>query len=145
MKLKYYQAIIVLLVAFAVLSGIQLAVQSIDPETVSPEWQPLWRGIVYLFATSAATPLFTFIRNIYGYIENWFEAEPGERKELQYEAGKLAATWAKYEALIKGYSAAIIAFTIGTPMEPYAIYIAGAASLVTDLITKAIKDLAEQT
>jgi len=133
---------IVLLVVFAVLSGIQAAVQSVDPETVLPEWQPLWRGIVYFFATSAATPLFTFIRNIYGYLENWFETDPEKRHQLHYEAGKLAATWAQYEALIKGYSIAIIAFTIGTPMEPYAVYIAGAAALVTDLITKAITDLA---
>jgi len=140
--MRYYQAIVLLLVACAVLSAIQLAVQSYA-STVPEEFQGLWAGILYVFTTSAAAPLFTFIRNILGYAENWFEARPEERRQLSYEAGKLAATWTKYETLIKGYTAAALVLTTGTPIAPYAVYVAGAAALATDLVTKAIKDLAK--
>jgi hypothetical protein len=136
-------AIVILLVVFAVLSGIQAYVQSVDITTVPQEWQPLWQGISYVFTTSAATILFTFIRNILGYAENWFEASPTQRSTMKYEAGKLAATWAKYELYLKGYTAAILALTAGTPYNQYAVYIAGALGLLTDLITKAIKARAE--
>jgi len=140
--MRYYQAIIILLVAFAVLSGIQAAVQAVDISTLPPEWQPLWQGISYVFTTSAATVLFTFIRNILGFAENYFEADKNKRTLLHYEAGKLAATWMKYEVYLKGYTAAIQALTTGTPYYQHAVYIAGAIGLLTDLITKAIKDLA---
>lgn len=140
--MKYTTAIVLLLVAFAVLSGIQMAVQSVDPATIPEEWQPLWSGIDYIFITSSGAVLFIFIRNILGYAENWFETEPDARSKIKYEAGKLGATWVKYETMIKAYTAAVIAFTIGTPIQSYAVYIAGALALVTDLITKAIKDLA---
>jgi hypothetical protein len=136
-------AVVILLVAFAVLSGIQAYVQSVDITSIPQEWQPLWQGISYVFTTSAATILFTFIRNILGYAENWFEANPAQRSQIKYEAGKLAATWAKYELYLKGYTAAILALTADTPYNQYAVYIAGAAGLLTDLITKAIKARAE--
>jgi len=141
--MRYYQAIVLLLVACAVLSGIQLYVQSVDPSAVPEELRWLWSGIQFVFTTSAVAPLFTFIRNILGYAENWFEANPEERRQMSYEAGKLAATWTKYETLIKGYSAAALVLTTGTPIAPYAVYVAGAAALATDLATKAIKDLAK--
>lgn len=140
--MRYYQAIVIVLVALAVLSGIQAAVQTVDPATLPAEWQPLWNGVIYVFATSAAATLFIFLRNILGFAENWFESEPDERQQLDYEAGKLGATWVKYETLIKGYTAALMALTMGTPYAAYAVYIAGACALVTDLITKAIKSLA---
>jgi len=142
-KVDYKLAVVILLVAFAVLSGIQAAVQSVDPGTIPQEWQTLWQGIVYIFTTSRATILFIFIRNILGYAENWFDARPEERGQLKYEARKLGATWAKYEVYLKGYTAAILALTAGTPYNQYAVYIAGAAGLITDLITKAIKDIVQ--
>lgn len=139
--MRYATAITILIAAFAVLSGIQYYVQSVDPSTVPEGWEDLWSGIVYIFITSRGAVIFIFIRNILGYAENWLESNPEDRSQIQYEAGLLGATWVKYEALVKGYSVAAIAFTAGTPIEPYAVYIAGALSLVTDLITKAIKDL----
>ena len=132
----------VLLVAFAVLSGIQYAAQSVDVSTIPQEWHPLWQGITYVFTTSAACVLFTFLRNILGYAENLFEASPEKRSQLKYEAGKLGATWVKYEVYLKGYTAAVLALTVGTPLQQHAVYIAGALGLITDLITKAIKDIA---
>lgn len=144
MELKYYQAIVIVLVAFAVLSGIQVAVQTIDPTAVPEEYLPIYEGLKYLFMTSTAAILFIFLRNLLGYAENWFETEADERGKLKYEAGKLGATWTKYELMIKGYTAAIMALTIGTPYQVHAVYIAGALALVTDLITKSIRDLAPQ-
>ena len=143
LKVNLSRAIVVLLVAFAVLSGIQATIQTVDPATFPAEWQPLWQGVSYIFTTSAACVLFTFIRNILGYVENWFEASPTERSALKYEAGKLGATWMKYEVYLKGYTAAILALTSGTPYQQHAVYIAGALGLITDLVTKAIKDLAK--
>lgn len=141
MKLNIYMAIVVIIVAFAVLSGIQYAVQTVDASTIPPEWQTVWQGIAYIFTTSAATPLFTFLRNLLGYAENWFEANPDEREKMHYEAGKLGATWAKFQVYIMGFTAAIQALTIGTPLQPHAVFIAGAIGIVVDLIVKAIKDL----
>lgn len=144
MKLNLASAIVILLVAFAVLSGIQAAVQTVDPATLPKEWQPIWQGVIYVFTTSAASILFTFIRNILGYAENWFETSPENRSQIQYEAGKLAATWARYEVYIKGFTAAIQAYTAGTPLSQHAVYIAGAIGLIVDLIRKALKDIAKQ-
>lgn len=141
MKINIYAAIVVIIVAFAVLSGIQYAVQTVNPSTIPAEWQTTWLGIVYIFTTSAATPLFTFLRNILGYAENWFEANPNERAKMQYEASKLGATWAKFQVYITGFTAAIQALTVGTPLQQHAVYIAGAIGIIIDLIVKAINDL----
>ena len=141
MKLNIYTAIVVVLVAFAVLTGIQYAVQTVDASTIAPEWQTTWQAIVYIFTTSAATPLFTFLRNMLGYAENWFEANPDERNAMHYEAGKLGATWTKFQVYIMGFTAAIQALTIGTPLQQHAVYIAGAIGIVADLVLKAINDL----
>lgn len=139
--MRYYQAVILLLVALAVLTGVQYSLQNVDPQTVPEELQLIWEALTYIFLTSAAAPVFTFLRNILGYAENYFEASPEERKQLEYEAGKLGATWIKYESMIKGYTAMILALTLDTPAAPYAVYIAGGLGLITDLITKALKDL----
>jgi len=40
-----------------------------------------------------------------------------------------------------GFTAAIQALTMGTPLQQHAVYIAGAIGIVVDLIVKAIKDL----
>jgi len=141
--MKLYQAIAVLLIALAVLISLQTTVQSVDPTTIPAEWRSLWNSITYIFTTSTAAILFTFLRNILGYAENWFETHPAERHLLKYEAGKLGATWMKYEVYLKGYTAAILTLTTGTPYEQHAVYIAGAVGLITDLITKAIKDLSK--
>lgn len=136
--MRYYQAIVLLLAAFAVLGGIQLYVQNVDPAVIPEEWLPLWQGIDYVFVTSAASILFVFIRNIFGYAENWFETDS---PSFKYEAKQLGATWTKYELYLKGFTAAILAITTGTPYQQYAVYIAGAIGIIVDLITKAIKSL----
>jgi len=142
--MRYYQAVILLLVVFAVLTGVQTYLQSVDPAAIPEDLLPFWNGLEYIFLTSAAAPLFIFLRNILGYAENYLEASPTEKEQISYEAGKLGATWMKYETMIKGYTAMALALTLDTPVAPYAVYIAGALALVTDLITKALKDLKAQ-
>jgi len=133
---------VLLLVAFAVLTGIKFAVDTVDPSTIPSELRPIWDGVSYIFLTSAATPLFTFVRNIYGYAENYLGAKPEDRALIQYEANLLWQTWLKYEQYIKGFTILTILLTRGTPLEPYAVYIAGSISFAVDLIRKSLADLA---
>jgi len=138
-------AAVVLLVVFGALSGISVAIKTVDISTIPVEWQGVWQGIVYIFTTSAAAPLFTFIRNVYGFYVNKYQLKPEQRSSLQYEANRLASTWLTYEGYIKAFTILVIAFTQGTPLEPYAVYIAGTLAFVTDLIRKSLSDIAKST
>jgi len=143
MKLNLAQAIVVLLASFAVLTGIQAIVVSVDISTISTEWQPFWQGIVYIFTSGVATVAFTFLRNILGYAENKLEAaDPQTRSQIQYEAGLLGATLTRYALYIYGFTAAVTALFAGTPYQAYATSIAGAIGIILDLVIKAINDLA---
>lgn len=143
-RVKYYQAIVVLFVALAVLSGIQALIATVDPATIDPELQPLWTGIAYVFTTSGATVLFTILRNVLGYGYTWFEADPNRRSQITYEVGQLAATWLRFELYLKGFTAAVMAFSAGTPYEQYAVYIAGAIGLLIDIVRSTFAKLAPQ-
>ena len=144
MKLvNIYSATVILLVAFGVLTGIKAAVDTVDPTLLSPEVQTIWAGISYIFLTSAAAPLFTFIRNIYGFAENKLGADSETRGQINYEANQLWGTWIRYEGYIKGFAILVLAFTQGTQLEPYAVYIAGTLALVIDLIRKSLSDIAK--
>jgi hypothetical protein len=138
-----YSATVILLVAFAVLTWIKAAVETVDPTLLAPEVQLIWAGISYIFLTSSVAPLFTFIRNIYGFAENKLGANEETRGQINYEANQLWGTWIKYEGYIKGIGILVLAFTQGTQLEPYAIYIAGTLTLVIDLIRKSLSDIAE--
>jgi len=82
------------------------------------------------------------VRNLYGYLQNYFEEDPAKRSQLQFEAGKLTATWLQYDAYIKGAAIFIVAFTTGTALAPYAYYMAGTVAFILDLVRKAFKDAA---
>jgi len=138
--LKYYQAAVVLLVAFAVLSGVQAAIATVDITTLPEDLQVIWRGVQYVFVTSWIAPLFVFIRNLYGYAENWLGAD--DRKEFKFKANQLLANWAKYEQYIKGLTILVIALTIDTPVQPYAPYVAGGLAFLLDVIRKSLSDIA---
>jgi len=139
--LRYYQAAVILLVVFAVLSAVQAAVALVDIATIPEDLQIVWRGIQYVFLTSWIAPLFVFIRNIYGYAENWLGAE--DRTRFKYEANQLLGTWAKYEQYIKMLTVLIIALTIDTPVQPYAPYVAGGLAFLVDIVRKSLTDIAE--
>lgn len=139
--MRYYQAVVILLVALALVMGIQTAVQTVDVATLPEEFQGLWNAIVYIFTTEKAIILFVFLRNILGYLENWFEAE--DKEQIKYEAGLLGATWAKYQVYIGGFTVAITMLTTGTPYQQHAAYIAGAVGLLVDFVTRAITKLAK--
>jgi len=141
--LRYYQAIVILLVAFGCLFAIQAAVKTVDVADVPEEYQSLWRAISYVFTTQTSVILFTFLRNILGYAENWFAASPKEKEKIAYEAGLLGATWAKYQVYVSGFTVAITSLTTGTPYQEEAAYIAGALGLLVDFVTRAITKLAK--
>jgi len=142
MNVNLKLAIVLLVVSFAVLSGIQALVASVDPSTIAPEFQSLWQGIIYVFTSGAATVAFTFLRNILGYAENKLEASPEKRSQIQYEANLLGATAARYALYVYGLTAAIQALFAGTPYQIHATSIAGAIGIITDLVVKSINDLA---
>jgi len=141
MEINTPKATAILLIVCAVLTGISAAIRTVDVTQIPAELQPIWLLIVYIFTTSAAAPLFTFLRNFYGYMENKYETKPEERSTIHYEASQLWGTWLKYEGYIKAFNIFIVAFTQGTPIEPYAVYIAGTLAFVVDLIRKSISDL----
>lgn len=141
--MRYYQAVVLLVVALAAVVGIQSAIANVDTATIPVELLPVWNAIAYIFLSQKGTVLFTFLRNILGYAENWFEVRAGKKKEIQYEAGLLGATWTKYSLYVMGLTALVLALTQGTPAYNYAIYIAGAVGLIVDLITRAITKLTE--
>jgi len=142
-NLRYYQAAAILLIVFAVLTAIQTAIASVDTTDLPSEFQTIWSGIVYVFTTSAATPLWVFIRNVYGYAENYLGTDPLKREKLRYESSQLMATWMKYEAYIKAFTAMMLGLTVGTPLQPYAVYIAGGLAFLVDVIRKSLADIAE--
>lgn len=143
MKINAYTAAVILLVVFGVLTGISLAIKTIDVSTLPVEFQGVWQGIVYVFTTSSVAPLFVFLRNVYGFYVNKYQLKPEQRTNLEYEANRLAATWLVYEGYIKAFAVMVLAFTQGTPLEPYAIYIAGSAAFIVDLIRKSLFDIAK--
>jgi len=139
--MRLYQAAVILLVVFGVISGIQAFVlKPIDVSGAPPEIQYIYLGLVYVFSTSAIAPLFVAIRNLLGYLENYFETDPTKRSSIQFEKAQLAATWVKYEAYMNMAAIAIVALTTGTPLAPYAYYMAGTAAFIIDLVRKSIKD-----
>jgi len=143
--MRLYQAIVIVLAAFAVLTAIQSLVTTVDISTIPVEYQGLWQGLVYIFTAGAATQVFTFLRNILGYAENWFETKPEKRAQLSYEANMLGATMVKFALYIYSFTAMIQALTAGTPYEQYAASIAGAIGIILDLIIKAVNDLGKPT
>jgi len=143
MPINLKMAIALLLASAAVLVGVQVAVQSVDPALIDPDLQGIWALIVYIFTTSSMTPFWTFIRNIYGFAENWFEANPEDRKNIQYESQQLFSTYIKYEGYIKAFGVVSLALTANTPLAPYATLLAGAMAFITDLIRKSLADLSK--
>jgi hypothetical protein len=143
LKINVYTASVVLLVVFGVLTGISVAIKTVDVSTLPVEIQGVWQGIVYVFSTSSVAPLFVFVRNIYGFYVNKYQLKPEQRTNLEYEANKLVATWLVYEGYIKAFTVMVMAFTQGTPLEPYAVYIAGSSAFIVDLIRKSLFDIAK--
>lgn len=142
MKINPYTVTVILIAVAAILTAVTAAVRTVDVNTLPPEIQPVWQVIVYIFATSAATPLFTFIANIYGYVTNKLEAPSSTRDSIQYQANLVLATYVKLDGYIKGISLFALSAFQGTPYANYAVYIAGAAAFVLDIGVRTIKKLA---
>jgi hypothetical protein len=141
MKLNAASATVLLLVAFAVLTTVSTYVQSVDPATIPSELTLVWQGLTYIFLTSSAAPLWVFVRNIYGYLGNKYGATSTERANISYEANQFYGSWLKYEGYIKALAIMILAFAQGTPLEVYAVHIAGSIAFLVDVIGKKISDL----
>jgi len=138
MNINYKTAIIVVLFVAGVLSGISVAVQTVDISTIPPEWQTAWLGLVYFLTTGAGGTAFTFLRNILGYAYTYFE----QNGKIQYDKNKLYATWIRFEFYMLTISQFIQVATAGTKYAPYAIVISGAISTLLDLGLRSLNNLA---
>ena len=145
MKFNVYTAIMVVLVLGAVLGAISIAIQTIDPTMIPSELQPAWTVIVFVFTTSAATPLFTGIRNVYGYWNNKYGVPKNARDSVQYEASQFVATYVRFEGYIKGINLFLVALTQNTPLAIYTAYISGSAAFILDVIIRTAQGLAKPT
>jgi hypothetical protein len=136
--MKLVEAIIIGLVVAGVLAGISTIIQNTDISTIPAEWQPLWNGLYYAVATGSGAAVFTFLRNILGYVYTRFESEGG----LPYDKKKLFATWARFEFYMLTLSEAVMIFTANTPYSQYAIVIAGTISTLLDLGLRSLTNVA---
>lgn len=143
MKFNVSTAILVVLVLGAVLGAIAMAIQAIDPKTIPSELQPVWTVIVFVFTTSAATPLFTGLRNIYGYWNNKYGVPSNVRDSVQYEANQFVATYVRLEGYIKGINLFLVSLTQNTPLAIYTAYISGSAAFILDVIIRTAQGLAK--
>jgi hypothetical protein len=143
--MRAYTALAILLIVAGVLSVVTAYVKTVDPATIPGELQPAYEVILYVFATSAAAPLFTIIANLYGYLKVYYKTKPEERAQLHYEFDKLAATWLTYERDIKGIGVFITVATTGTPYEKYAVWAAGGLAFILETILSVFTKLSEAT
>jgi len=143
MKLNYYTAIVILLVVGAAISSVTLAVKTVNVSDLPPELQYIWQGLIYVLQTSAIAPLFTIIRNIYGYFINKYQGKPNTN--IEYDANMMLSTWLTYEEYIKGAGVFSVIALQNTPWSQYAVYIAGAAAFIIDLVRKSLYDIAHPT
>jgi len=142
-KINPYTVTVILIVVAAVLTAIAGAIQVVDITTLPPEIQPYWTAIVYVFTTSAATPLFAFLTNVFGYFENKYQTPSAMRDSVQYEANQVVATYLRFEGYLKGFTIFAMAAFQGTPYQNYAVYIAGSAAFIFDAGRRTLLKLAK--
>ena len=106
------------------------AVENVEVEGLNPNLASLIMLLKYLFSNSAVAFAIGYLRNLLGFLENWFRTRYSQA-EIEYELGKLGETWAKYQA-------GILAMSIWLPAPASA-----AITFLTDLITSSIKKLKE--
>lgn len=134
----------ILLIAAGVLGSVSIAVNTIDTTGMPDYAIYIIQGLKYIFVTSAVAPLFTIVRNLYGYYYNKYNTPAGERNNITYEASQMLATWLQYEEMIKGFGIFFVIIFTGTQWSQYAIYAAGAFSFFIDLIRSSLAKIAQK-
>jgi len=117
----------ILTLAFTSLSN---AIENVRVEELAPNLARLVMLLKYLFSNSAMAFAVGYLRNMLGFLENWFRAKYSQT-EIEYELGKLGETWAKYQA-------GILAMGSWLPAPA-----AATITFLVDLITSSIKKLKE--
>lgn len=98
-------------------------VEGLDPITLR-----LVTLLKYLFESSAMAFAVGYLRNLLGFLENYFRARYTQ-SEINYELEKLGETWAKYQAEV---------LAISSWLPPP---IAAATTFILDLATSSIRKL----
>jgi len=106
------------------------AIENFRVEELDPNLARLVMLLKYLFSNSAVAFAVGYLRNMLGFLENWFRAKYSQT-EIEYELGKLGETWAKYQA-------GILAMASWLPAPA-----AATITFLVDLITSSIKKLKE--
>ena len=73
------------------LTNLSNAIENIKVEGLDPNLASLVLLLKYLFSNSAIAFAVGYLRNLLGFLENWFRARYG-RAEIEYELGKLGET-----------------------------------------------------
>jgi len=110
------------------LTNLGSAIENIKVEELEPNLARLVVLLRYLFSNSALAFTVGYLRNMLGFLENWFRARYS-RAEIEYELGKLGETWAKYQA-------GILAISGWLPAPA-----AAAITFLADIITSSIRKL----
>lgn len=140
MELNLKKAVLLLAILLAALASVSYGLQQVNPAEIpqDPVTQSLFQGLLYVFTTSTTTPLWVFVRNVYGYLAHRYGGDP----DVKYEGKQLAKTYIVYEGYIKGYTALALTLAQGTSMQPYVTMLAGCFAFVTDLVRSSLADIA---
>lgn len=119
-----------LLFAILTLTFINLgdAIGRIKTEGLDPNLARLIILLKYLFSNSAVAFAVGYLRNLLGFLENWFRTRYS-KAEIEYELNRLGETWAKYQA-------GILAMSSWLPAPA-----AAAITFLADLVTSSIRKL----
>jgi len=122
-----------LLFAILTLTLINLseAIENVEVEGLEPNLAKLVILLKYLFSNSVVAFMVGYLRNLLGFLENWFRARYS-KAEIEYELNKLGETWVKYQA-------GILAISSWLPAPA-----AAAITFLADIITSSIRKLREQ-
>ncbi len=122
-----------LLFAILTLTFINLseAIENIEVEGLEPNLAKLIMLLKYLFGNSAIAFMVGYLRNLLGFLENWFRARYS-KAEIEYELNRLGETWAKYQA-------GILAMSSWLPAPAAAVI-----TFLADIVTSSIRKLKER-
>ena len=110
------------------LTSLSDALNNVEVKELNPFTLKIVELLKYIFESSAVAFTIGYLRNLLGFLENWFRAKYTQT-EIKYELRKLGETWAKYQA-------GILAISSWLPPS-----IAAAITFILDVATSSIRKL----
>jgi len=110
------------------LTGLSDALNNVEVEGLNPFTLKIVELLKRLFGSSAVAFTVGYLRNLLGFLENWFRAKY-TRAEIEYELEKLGETWTKYQA-------GVLAISSWFPSP-----VAAAITFILDVATSSMRKL----